>query len=90
MKFHLHNSEARKYSESYDKIRKHIILKIQETFQNFLDVTESLEKGNKKTFTKPKKEVSQDTDADIRQFENENFRDEWKENYKWYLPEDIQ
>ena len=28
MKFHLHDSEAQKCSESYDKIRKHIIFKI--------------------------------------------------------------
>ena len=65
MKFHLHDSEAQKCLEAYDKIRKNIILKIQETFQNSLNVTESLEKGTKKTFTKPKKDVSQDQDAEV-------------------------
>ena len=31
-KFHMHDSQARKTSESYEKIKKVIILKIQETF----------------------------------------------------------
>ena len=86
MKFHLHDSEGKKYSESFDKIRKHIILKIQETFQNSLDFTESLERSVKKVFTAPIK-VSTNPDPDIKTLEDENYLFEWQENYKWYQKE---
>ena len=84
MKFHLHDSKAKKYSECFDKIQKHIILKIQETFQNSLDVTESLERSVKKVFTAPIKKVSTNPDPDIKALEDKNYLFEWQEDYKWY------
>ena len=33
-RFHMHDAQARKLSESYEKIKKAIILKIQETFED--------------------------------------------------------
>ena len=84
MKFHLHDSEAKKYSEPFDKIRKHIILKIQETFQNSLDVTESLERSVKKVFTAPIKKVSTNPDPDIKTLQDKNYLFDWQEDYKWY------
>ena len=44
MKFHMHDSQARKQSESYEKIKKSIILKIQESFDDSKYVVESLKK----------------------------------------------
>ena len=84
LKFYLHDSEARKYSESYDKIRKHIILKIQENFQHSLDVTESLEDGKKKAFTVPKKKKSTNADAELKKIEDHDNHCLWLEDYKWY------
>ena len=48
MKFHMHDSQARKTSESYEKIRKIIILKIQESFDESINIVESFEKKVKK------------------------------------------
>ena len=47
-KFHMHDSQARKTSESFDKIKKAIILKIQETFEESLNIVESLEKKQRR------------------------------------------
>ena len=52
------DSQARKNSESFDKIKKFIVLKIQEAFDDSLDVVESLE-------SKRKKEVHQAQDGEI-------------------------
>ena len=73
LKFYLHDSEAKRHLESYDKIRKHIILKIQETFQNSLDVTESLEDSKKKVFSVPEKKKSTNADPDFKKTEDHDF-----------------
>ena len=83
-KFYLHDSTAKRHAESYDKIRKHIILRIQETFQNSLDVTESLEDGKKKVFSVPEKKKSDSTDPDLKQAEDNDFHCMWLEDYKCY------
>ena len=36
-KFHMHDSQARENAESFEKIKKFIVLKIQETFDNALE-----------------------------------------------------
>ena len=60
LKFHMHNAQARKLSESYEKIKKAIILKIQETFEDLNNIVESLKKKEKKVIDKPGyKKVSQ-------------------------------
>ena len=84
LKFYLQDSEAKRHAESYNKIRKHIILRIQETFQNSLDVTESLEDGKKKVFSVPEKKKSTNTDPDLKQAEDNDFHCLWLEDYKWY------
>ena len=53
MKFHMHDAQARKTSESYEKIRKAIILKIQESFEDSANVVESLRKKQKIAVAKP-------------------------------------
>ena len=52
-KFHLHDSDARKTSESFEKIKEAIVLKIQKTFEKNADVATSIESGVKKTFSQP-------------------------------------
>ena len=47
MKFHMHDAQARKTSESYEKIRRAIILRIQEPFEDSINVVESLRKKQK-------------------------------------------
>ena len=82
--FHMLDSQARKNSESFDKIKKFIVLKIQETFDDSLDVVESLESKRKKKFTKPKMERSQIEDEVERKFEQEQLYEEWKIDYEMY------
>ena len=72
MKFHMHDAQARKLSESYEKIKKAIVLKIQETFEDSKNIVESLEKKVKKVIEKPdyKKYVSSLEDPDEKATEN--------------------
>ena len=49
LKFYLHDSAQRKTSESFNKIKEAIITKIQKTFEDSVDVVESLEKKLKKS-----------------------------------------
>ena len=83
-KFHMLDSQARKNAESFDTIKKFIVLKIQETFDDSLDVVESLESKRKKRFTKPKMERSQIEDKVERKFDQEQLYEEWKIDYKMY------
>ena len=52
-KFYLHNSVGRKQSESFGKIKEAIILKIQKTFDDPIDLVTSLETKTKKVYTEP-------------------------------------
>ena len=52
-KFYLHDSAQRKTSESFNKIKEAIITKIQKTFDDSIDVVESLEKKTKKVYEEP-------------------------------------
>ena len=51
--FHLHDSTLRKTSESFNKIREAIIIKIEKTFEDSLDIVNSIETNTKKTFNEP-------------------------------------
>ena len=51
--FHLHDSTLRKTSESFNKIREAIIIKIEKTFEDSLDIVNSIETKTKKTFSEP-------------------------------------
>ena len=53
LKFHLHDSTQRKTSESYNKIVEAIITKMQKTFDDLIDIVNSLETKTKKVFTEP-------------------------------------
>ena len=53
MKFHMHDAQARRSSESYEKIKKAILLRIQESFDDLSYIVESLRKNEKKVLVKP-------------------------------------
>ena len=48
----MHDAQARRSSESYEKIKKAILLKIQESFDDSNYVIESLKKNKKKILEK--------------------------------------
>ena len=50
MKFHMHDSAQQKTSESFRKIKETIILKIQKTFEDPIDIAESIRNNVKKVF----------------------------------------
>ena len=52
MKFYLHNSTARKTSESFGRIKESIVLKIHESFEDPIYLSESIISECKKIFTK--------------------------------------
>ena len=74
----MHDAQARKTSESYEKIKKVIILKIQETFDEPINIVESLEKKSKKVLVKPKLKdyKSSETDPDEKKLEDEQLKEE--------------
>ena len=86
MKFHMHDAQARKMSESFDKIKKAIILKIQETFEDSKNIVESLKKKTKKVIDKPdfKKYVSSLTDPAEKAAENKSLEKEWEVDFQIY------
>ena len=53
LKFYLHDLVGRKQSESFGKIKEAIILKIQKTFNDPIDLVTSLEPKTKKVYTEP-------------------------------------
>ena len=80
MKFHLHDSQQRKSSESFAKIKEAIITKIKKSFKNPNTIEESLSSNSKKIFTKPKKQESTETDADAKNMQNTMFMEQYKIN----------
>ena len=52
-KFYLHDSVQRKQSESYGKIKEAIIIKIQKTLDDPIDLVTSLETKTKKVYSEP-------------------------------------
>ena len=54
----MHDSDARKKSELFEKIREAIVLKIQKTFEKNADIATSIESGTKHTFTEPTMKTS--------------------------------
>ena len=53
LKFYLHDSAQRKTSESFNKIREAIIIKIQKIFEDSVDIVASLEAKAKKVYEEP-------------------------------------
>ena len=78
LKFYLHDSDARKSLESFGKIKESIVLKIQKTFDNPIDLSDSIINKVKKIYSKPKKGKSTLADADEKALENEMFLEEWR------------
>ena len=82
MKFYLHDSAARKTSESFGRIKEAIILRIQKSFEDPIYLSESITRKKKKTFTKPEKTKSTLGDtAELeaeKRAENETYLEEWK------------
>ena len=52
-KFHMHDDAQRKTSESFNKIKEAIVLKIQKTFDEPREVAGSIKKNIKKVFAEP-------------------------------------
>ena len=52
MKFHPHDSEQRKTSESFARIKKAIVSKIQKTFEDPIAIAKSIVENKKKVFKK--------------------------------------
>ena len=52
-KFYLHDSAGRKTSESYNKILEAIILRIEKTFEQPIDVSDSIRAKTKKVYDEP-------------------------------------
>ena len=81
-KFHMHDAQARKTSESYDKIKKAMILKIQKTFENPLDIVQSLDEKKRKILSKPERRTSTADNEEDRVVENEMLREEYIIEFK--------
>ena len=83
-KFHLHDSDARKKSESYEKIKEAIVLKIQKTFEKSNDVATSIETKTKHSFTKPTMQRSSHGTPATAEWENEAFKMQGKQRMRGY------
>ena len=92
MKFYLHDSAARKTSESFGKIKESIILKIQKSFEEHIFLTESIISRTKKVFNKPSRGKSTlaatAANADERALENETFLEEYRIDYAIFRKEE--
>ena len=86
----MHDAQARKFSESFEKIKNAILLKIQESFEDSEYIIESLKKKSKKVIEKPdyKKYTSSLTDADEKAAENESLRAAWKIDFQMFRDEE--
>ena len=87
MKFHMHNSVKRKTSESFRNIKEIIYLKIQKTFDDPMDITESIRNKNNKAFEKTKLVISTSTEADVKTMENMFFMEDFKIDFIIYRSE---
>ena len=83
----MHDSQQWKNAESFEMIKGAIIMKIQESFDDPLNVTESLEKSFRKFFDKPTVKKLILEDEDDRSFEQDQFYEEWKIDYAEYKKE---
>ena len=81
MRFHLHDSARRKSSESFRKIKEAIVNKVNSSFDNPIEIGESLKTGIKFVFEKPEIETNYDDEAGIRAQENLMFLEEYKINF---------
>ena len=81
LKFNLHDSVNRKFSESFGKIKEAIITRINLELDNTIEIADSLKMGTKIVFVKPKLESSLSVDKDIKVQENLMFMEEYKINF---------
>ena len=88
MKLYLHDSAARKTSESFGRIKESNILKIQKSFEDLIYLSQSIINKQKKTFTEPIKIKSTlgDTEdvAAEKALENDMYVEEWKIDFAIY------
>lgn len=77
-KFHLHNSAQKKTSESFGKIKEHIILKIKKTFDTPLEVAESLKTGTRTVTLEPNMFTSTAVSAPLQTVEDALNLEKWK------------
>lgn len=82
--FYLHDSAARKTSESFGRIKVSITLKIQKSFEKLIGISESIIGKVKTKFSKPDITKRTAGDADVNLAENAMFLEEWKTYFSIY------
>lgn len=80
-RFHMHDYQARKMSESFITIKESIILKVQKTFDNTRDVANILKNNNEKVLTKPNLIKPYFNNREEKKQENLKFRIKWQVDY---------
>ena len=78
LKFHMHDSDQRKMSESFHKIKEAIVTKIKSTFQNPLKIAESITSMRLSTFSEPVLTESVKIDANEKALENRQLEMKYK------------
>ena len=87
MKFHMHDSAQRKTSESFGKIKETIILKIQKTFDDPMDIAESIRNNLKKVYKATELVKSTKGPGDEKNLENMLFLEQFKIDFTIYRSE---
>ena len=80
----MHDAQARKLSDTYENIKKAIIAKIQETFEDSQNIVESLKKKQKKVIDKPdyKEYVSTLDDPAENAAESKSLEKAWEVDFQ--------
>ena len=84
-KFYLHDSAQRKSSESYNKIVDNIIIKIQKTFDQPIEIADSIKNKAKKVFTEPElADPVTDGSAEVQKRKDEMNMRKWSIQFEHY------
>ena len=78
LKFHLHDSDARKTSESFEKIKETIVLKIQKTFEKNANLATSIETGVRHEYAAPMMRTSTHDTPEVAARENRMYEIEYQ------------
>ena len=78
MKFHMHDSQQRKSSESFHKIKESIVTKIKSTFENPAMIAESIRSMTLAVLSEPELKASTKVDAAEKALDNKMREMKWK------------
>lgn len=78
MKFHMHDSQQRKSSESFHRIKESIVTKIKTTFENPAKIAESINSMTLAVLSEPELTASTKTDAAAKELDNRMLEMKWK------------